>query len=274
MNRVILFSHLFFILFSLSIFGQSDQQREQIRREVFEQRQHKRKLDNLKGVEVEGINLSFFKLSNEDKQLTAPSEEDKKKIADFSRLSNVEIVKLLNISCLKAGQVKLDNACKNSIPGFGSYYSFRDRRYLYPSMSDLQLSKDWFVTAGFLTQGIIVSLGEVDFENISLISPGVNFLNQFTPAESPDEADKQRKQIEDGIKKDEFSYNRIAQVKVNNVYAMRSIAYRSKAKTLDKREDTILVFKVISRDIEGNVTLIWRKLKSKTAPKIKTENEN
>jgi len=276
MSKAVVLTYFLFAMIPLSVSGQVDPNmrpkiRERLPADAREHERRQKEFENLRGIEVEKINLSFFKLSRDDKQLIAPSDADKREHTKVLRLPDSGIVKLLDISCQKVGAVKLDDACNNSIPGFGSYYSFRNERHLFPLMSDIQLFKGWFVSAGFLTQGIIVSLGETDFEKISLASTGVNFLSQFLPADTADGADKQRRLIEEGIVKDGFKYNRAIPVKENSIYAMRSIAYRSKAKTLDKRDDTIVVFKVIRKDSKGNVTLIWRKLKSITAPEIKTE---
>lgn len=257
--------------FSISVYSQSDQQREQVLRDMRERQKQNERFDRLRGSEFPEIDASFFKLSNEAEQFIAPSDEEKAKYKDFLRLSDTEIVKIFNPQCHQIGDVELGENCKFGIPGFGNYYSFRHRQHFFPALTDVQLYKNWFVLTGFLTQGIIVSLGEIDLEKISLQSDGVKFLTDFTPAENPQEADKQAANIENGIENGKYVHNRAAKVEENTAYAMRTIAYRSNIKTssIDKREDTIVIFKVINQDEDGNVTIIWRKLLSKKAPKLK-----
>jgi hypothetical protein len=66
----------------------------------------------------------------------------------------------------------------------------------------------------------------------------------------------------------------------NTTYALRSIAYQGtimrSIQTLtyneldvDKRRDVIVVFRVVKRDADGSVTILWKELSNKNAPKLK-----
>jgi hypothetical protein len=258
MKRIILFINIFLIVNTILIYGQ------------FERRQTNEDFNRTKVIEVEPINLPVFKLSKEDQQLIAPAEADKSRYADFLRLPDTEITKILNASCLEIGDVELSAGCKSGIPGYGRFYSFNHKRHLPSKLSNIQLVKGWFAATGFLTQGIIVSLGEVDIREISLQSEGVKFLAAFVPAETSSGAEKQAEKIKSGIEAFSFVYKQAEKVKENTVYAIRSISYRSKIKTasFDKRTDIIVIFKVLSREKDGSVVIIWRRLQSKDAPKI------
>lgn len=219
-------------------------------------------------------NSSRLKLSKEDREIITPSDTDKNKYRQILDLPKTRMIKLLDSQCFRIVEndkpVELSKECKTAIPGFGAFYSFRAEQHSYRAYSDIQFFKDWFISSGLLTQGIIVSLGETDFEKVSLSSNGVKFLTEFIPAETAVEADKQKSTIENGIEKGKFYYNRAVEVKENGVYAMRSVAYRSKIKMGDdKRKDVIIVFKVIRKSPDGNITLIWRELQNKEAPEIK-----
>ncbi len=273
MKRVILFVFFIWTVNIILIFGQSDPQREQIRRENRDRQQTIEDFDRIKNAAIEPINLSVFRLSKKDLQLIAPHETDKSQYADFLRLPDTEITKILNVSCFGVGDIELSAGCKSGIPGYGKFYSFNHKRHLPSKLSNIQLVKDWFAATGFLTQGLIVSLGEIDIRDVSLHSQGVRFLSAFVPAETSTGAEKQAEKIKIGIEAENYIYKQAEKIKENNVYAMRSISYRSKIKTasFDKRTDIIVVFKVIRIEKDGSVVLIWRKLQSKDAPKIVEE---
>lgn len=217
--------------------------------------------------------LALTKLSKEDKKLVSPDESDKTEYRSFLKLPDTSIIKLLNASCTQIGIVELPLACASGIPGFGSYYSFRTARHLYPGLSDIRLEGNKFVVQGFLAQGIIVPLEKTEIENVTLTTEGMRYLAGFVPAETASEAEKQALGFQKGLQTGNHTYYREANVVLNAVYGMRTIAYRSKAKTvsLDSRRDITIAFKVIRKDENGNVILVWRKLRDEAAPRLRSE---
>lgn len=271
MKQNILFINIFIVINAILIYGQTVERSEQIRREIRQQERVNQDFKILRDTKVGSIELPIYKLSKADKLLIAPDAALKSAYAEFLRLPDTEITKILNVSCFEIGDVKLSNGCKSGIPGYGSFYSFNHKRHLSWESSNIHLDKDQFVTTGFSTLGIIVSLGEVEIEKLSLQSDGVKFLADFVPAEIKSEAEKQVEKIKNGIKAGSYVYKQAEKVKESTVYAMRSVAYRSKvrAASFNARKDIIVTFKVIRREENGNVVLIWRQLQTKDASELR-----
>lgn len=213
-------------------------------------------------------------LSKNAKKLIEPDPSIRKQYAAFLKKPDTGIVKLLDVICSGIGVVEFPKACDAGIPGNGGHYSLREREYFYPGLSDAILKDGRLYTSGFLVQGLIVSLGEVPIEELSLTSKGIHHLSAFVPAESSQQAHTQRLQLESGLRMGEHVYYRSVQLKKDHSYAIRLIAYRSRAKTLsvDSRVDMIAVLKVVAIDPDGSVTFVWRQLQKRDAPNLRDQS--
>lgn len=172
----------------------------------------------------------------------------------------------------------------NSIPN-SAFYSFREREHTNEFLSDVRVKNDFFVSDGILSQGILVSLGDASLENLSLGSEGMRFLIEFAPETDSKEALKQTNQIVKGVHAGKFVYKKFLPITENTTYAMRIIAYRGKVWRVfrgnlynvlagDERADLILGFRVIRKFGDGSVTLLWKELQRKEAPKIVFPKKN
>ena len=169
------------------------------------------------------------------------------------------------------------------MPGRGAYFSFRLKEYVPDEFADLKFENEKLFSAGMLNQGFLVELGNVNIENVNLSTEALNFLVNFVPATKKDEFDKQTRQFSEGIKAGEYTYKNNLAVKADTVYAFRSAAYRGKlSKEIfpsfgsesyafvkgDNRKDVIVVFRVLAKEPDGSITLIWKILQSKKSPKL------
>lgn len=226
--------------------------------------------------------LSFRKkISREQKKLLQPNEADLIRYAAFLKNPNTGLIKLFpDIGCEdNANIVRADANCLRSIP-MSAFYSFREEEYTAAFLSDIRLKNDVLVTDGLLTQGILVALGDIALENVSLASSGLRFLTEFKPANRSEEALKQAKELIKGIKSDDYLYRRSQPALENTTYALRVTAYRGsfiqtfRGITLDmlagdERVDITIAFRVLRKDEEtGNFTLLWKELLRKDAPKV------
>jgi hypothetical protein len=158
--------------------------------------------------------------------------------------------------------------CASSLPGSGASFSFRRREYSAPPVSDIKTKDGKFIVGSSFTQGLIVLLGEVNVEEIDLDTTGIKYIVNFKPAVEMPGAQRQTSEIKLGIADSNYLYSGSADVKENQAYVLRSIAYRISRETGDRRRDVIIAFQVVRRDDEGNVTLIWKELQDKEAPKL------
>ncbi len=91
-----------------------------------------------------------------------------------------------------------------------------------------------------------------------------------------------------GTESDGYIYSRSVEAKVGEVYLMRVIAYSVQKKVLDtvlnnaedktklkfqmidrdERKDVIIAFRIIKKEADGNLTIIWKEMEKKPSPEI------
>ncbi len=232
---------------------------------------------------------SFFpfkarRTKDQEKKLR-PSAEDLAKFAEFLRQPKTGIFRLVNdLDCeSNVYVIRVDEACKNAIPG-GSFYSFRERGYTTAYLSDLRFKEGIFVSDGVLSQNILVKLGDVPLENLSLDGEGVKYLNEFVPETLSSEATRQFIQIVKGVKEGKYEYRKALPAHENTTYAIRVIAYRGSIYRSfrgwifnlldgDERVDLIIGFRIVRKDSDGSLTLLWKELNRKKSPKLEYEKK-
>lgn len=242
--------------------------------------------NNLRRTDViQTISNLYRKPTKSESELLAPDKEDLKQYAQLLRQPNSGLQKLIadndcdeNTNILNAS----DNCLKYSMPGGGSSYSFRIQNYRIRRLADLTYTDNSFQSLGVFAHSILVNVGDIPFDQISLQTKGLEFLNDFQTISDFDKAKEIDRQINDGFEKDGFVYRRGLSAQANTTYILRSIAYRgSYYRTLDgfvydelyfdKRMDVTVAFRIVRRDEEG-ITIIWKKLLEKDSPKVKRKN--
>src|SRR5262249_45012899 len=116
-------------------------------------------------------------VSRRDKKLIEPDATDITKFQTLLRKPGYGIVKLLNSKCPADGNnvhvVSVADGCANSLPGNGAHFSFRRREHTAPAYSDIKIRDGKFIAGSIFTQGLIVSLGEIEMDKIELDTGGV-----------------------------------------------------------------------------------------------------
>ena len=285
-----------------NLFGQSDVETpngvpnprtpREIRNDDFQRR--RANMDYLIGLKPERSRKRRKYSSAELKKIrlaTRVHKEDKIKYKSFLKKKNTGIFRLLpDFNCETDNLIKVDGDCKNFVPGRWSY-SFRLKDYTHRVFHDLIFKRDRLITDSLLNQGILVSLGDRAIEDISLQSPGLEFLVNFKPENERNGAKQQYREISRSIEKDGFIYSNIVKIGNNTTYALRVIAYGYKDKwdtrlwpkhiekaneeerkfaglKYDKRNDSIYVFRTIRQSEDGGVTILWKQLKKTKSAKL------
>jgi hypothetical protein len=231
----------------------------------------------------ENIQPIYREPTKEELAAIAPSADDTKTFSEFLRQKNTGLIKLFpEKNCgEKANTVNAAPECaKYTMPGGGASFSFRTENYRVIHLSDLNYTGRSFRAFGTLAHGIFVSLGDVPIDQVDLKSAGIDFLVKFQPANDFKEAQEIAVKLDAGIRNDAFVYKNLLPFAENTTYALRSIAYQGAIMRsiqgltyneldLDKRKDVIVVFRVVRRDADGSVTLLWKELSKKDAPKLK-----
>lgn len=196
------------------------------------------------------IERMYTQIREKEKQLIAPAAEDQAKFAEFLDQAETGIFRLMP-------REKYDG--KLSVRGGGAYYSFTRLTHEYGYGSDLELSRGSF-SVGFAgyDYGFITILGDMPLEAVTMAHPATKFhLEYVLPTKEPDIRAQQR-QSHNGYKVGEFTYTRNAVASPNTTYLLRSIDYSG--------GDILVAFRVIRRDADGSVVILWKKLKVFPAP--------
>lgn len=209
-------------------------------------------------------------MSRSDRKLIEPKREDIARFRELLSRDGYGIAKILNLSCGADSPMVIDaDGCADSIPGHGADYSFRTGGHSLPEFCDIKLKQGRFISGSIMTQGLIARLGEIDLLRVDPGRVEVKYLAAFVPAESLAGAQKQTSLINRGIWNDGHFYSGSVEIKENQTYVLRSIAYRIKGYIADKRRDIIVAFQVVRQDEDGNVTLVWKELQNKESPRLK-----
>jgi len=194
---------------------------------------------------------------------------------NFLAMPQTGIFKLLPWkSCENVEPVReIQQACSDeqlNIEIFASGYSFRDNIHGRGVASDLDLVNSRLVPRAFGVQTILADFGDTRLDDVSLTSAGMKYIVDFEPAITVERAEEQYFAIDKGIVAEPFRYWRKVWVRANTTYGLRSIAYSlNKGLTFGKRDDVIVAFRVVRVDTDGSVTILWKELQRKKAPKLK-----
>ena len=229
-------------------------------------------------------NRSFFpirkKPTGKQKKKLQPNAADLAKYADFLSQPKTGIFRLFpDLGCEENPNiVKADKKCLEAIPE-SSFYSFREKEHTAEYLSDIRLKNNHFITDGVLTNGFLVKLGDVELDKVSLSTEALTFMQNYSAQADSAEAQKQFIQMSRGIKSGNFLYRKAFPVSENTAYALRVIAFRGGIyRTFrgfpynllqgDKRIDMTVAFRVIRKNEDGSVTLLWKELDRRDAPKF------
>jgi hypothetical protein len=180
-----------------------------------------------------------------------------------------------------ANIIRADKECLNWIPN-SAFYSFREREHTTEYLADIRLEQNYLISDGVLSHGILVALGKISLEDVTLDSTGLKFLVDYEPEQLNKAALKQFEQITKGIKSGNFLYKNTLPAVADATYALRVIAYRGRfLQTFrgfrfnvldgDARADLTLAFRVVRKSEDGSYILLWKELQRRDAPKITYE---
>lgn len=276
---------------------QNDQLKEQNEKLVYGKKREMTDLENIKRSATPQIrNSQLPALTKEDiDKITAmrsPNSEDVVKHQEFLKQKETGIFKLFpDLGCEVGRIVKADGDCANAVL-FSWSYSFLKKDYVD---GEIVLKEGNLVSDSFLSQNIIAALGDVTLENVDLQIPQAKFLLDFKPETKNKLAKKQFDQIAQKINENGFTYGKVAKVDENATFLIRIIAYKLSDDTHlriaskkyeswnelrfayinqdEKRRDKIIAFRIIRKDSDGSITILWKELADKKSPKLEFEKD-
>ena len=225
----------------------------------------------------------YRKPTEKELMAIAPQSGIGNRYHDFLAKENTGIFRLVaDHNCSENTKVisVSDDCLKYTMPGSGNSYSFRVGTYRVRDLADLTYADNRLLISGMMMQGILVGLGDVPVEDVSLQSKGLKYLTDFQPVTDFENARAVDGKIVTGVEQDGFYYRRSLPAKENETYALRAIAYRGKLFRsvrgipynefdFDKRRDVIVAFRIVFRDADDSLTIVWKQLSSADAPKLR-----
>jgi hypothetical protein len=227
-------------------------------------------------------------MTEAQKKLLSPAPEDAARFAAFLKQSNTGIVKLLptgkhELSYTVSAQENPENILP--IRGGGAFYSFSEKTHSFGPWSEISLHEGHLVVGfAFETLGLLVSLGDLPLESVTLSTPGVDYLAGYTAPKTTTEAKAERNRHYMGFSQGNFEYGAALEGAANKTYAFRSISYRKQGRLSAifgglyiphpfeyAGADVIIAMRVIRSGDDGSVTLLWKRLKKLSTPKLKRE---
>lgn len=237
----------------------------------------------------------FGRLTPKEKKrmeaLRAPNPEDIAANKDFLAQPNTGIVRLLRgYNCESKYVVRVDGNCVNMVPG-SSHHRFREDAI----SGDILFMEDALFAEGFFANSIMTGLGDIPITDVSLTTSGMKYLTDFAPAAELDAVRKQYSEISNVIIIDNHAYSNRLLAVANMTYGLRIVAYRNGNNVLkrinrdqlrgiepmadsknvmflalkdDTRIDLTLSFRIIRKDPDGSITLLWKELGRKDSPEI------
>lgn len=191
-------------------------------------------------------------MKEKEAMLLSTTGEDESAFAESLQQSGTKLLRLLP-------REKYDG--KLSIRGGGAYYSFSRLTHEYGFGSDISLEQNKF-QVGFAGAdfGFLVQFGDVPLESLSLEYAGAQFLSTFNAPVVEAEARREQGRASRGFEVDEFSYRDRLPALLNTTYLLRSVNYGE--------ADVLVAFRVLRKDADGSVVLIWKMLKKFPAPQL------
>ncbi len=298
---------LMIIMFGGILFAQAQQSTPQptpqntptpaqnIERELRQERENNARFDVLRNGRrnIENRNLKVFTIQNieplyrepskKELKIITPDPSDFQKFAGFLEQSNTGLTKLVeDFGCTENTKILVatEECLKYSMPGAGASFSFRVNNYRMRRLADVTFVNNSFQGLGVLAHSIFVNIGDVPLEKVTLQTNGLKYLADFQPETDFKEAKKIDLSLIDGVEKNGFVYRRSLPALDNTTYILRSIAYKGifirsvggyvyNELDFDKRKDIIVAFRIVNRNKDGIITILWKELNRKDAPKVK-----
>jgi hypothetical protein len=220
-------------------------------------------------------------LTRKDREAIFINPEDTKQFLTLLQQNHTGIVRIQSANVCDPSDkvVQASGNCPDNIVGKATSYSFRVADYRTEFFADILFKNDNLTTPGMYTKGIFSDLGDVDINSLGMTSDGVRQLSAFVPAATLAELQNQDRLVRMGMRIDNHIYKGEVELKENSTYVLRTIAYKGrmirkvdgrKVNLLDSdtRKDMTIVFRSVRKHPDGSVTLVWKELDVKPAPKL------
>ena len=221
------------------------------------------------------------------KALLTPNPDDIFANQDLLKEPGTGIFKLFpNSNCESRMEVRVDGPCSRHVPG-GSSYSFRSGAIT----PDIHFNDGWLIGDSFFSQIVIAQIGDLPLVGLEAAASQLRFLSAFEPASDIPAARQQFVSIMRGIDSGGVKYSKGVLPQLRTTYAMRIVAYKNgnnlerrlakdgigpdhpvrmfQKLEEDNRVDLLVAFRIVRKEDDGNLTIVWKELERKKAPVLR-----
>lgn len=213
-------------------------------------------------------------LKPKDKARLQPAPEFVEKYAEFLKLPGTGIFKLLDPEGMTVTTEQLaEEPFSHRYRGAGSYFSFVTLLHDADNQAQLKLRHNQFqvgtseITRDLETEGqnstpitvkmgkslaLLYSLGDVPLVGVLKEADATIELAKINIPSKPKDFDALITSAEKGIESGGKKFQSSVPARINGTYLMRSVIY--------KKSDTTVAFRVVGRDRDGNLHIIWMKI--------------
>jgi len=211
--------------------------------------------ETLKQIEAKRAELAAL-----EKKLLEPSEADRELYAQFLAQPNTGLIRLLP-------RETFDRAERMKIRGGGAYYSFVLLTHAYGQGSDIELQQNR-LSVGFAgyDYGLMAKAGNGPLDEVNSETPSVRALADYKAAATEADARSEHRRIGAGANIGGVTVRSYLPVELNENYVLRSLNYPD--------SDVLVVFKVVGKDEDGSVTILWKLLKRYPKPEVARTQQN
>ena len=207
--------------------------------------------DVIKEIEAKRAELAVL-----EQKVLAVADSDRAEFAAFLSQPNTGIVRLLP-------RETYDGNAKRGlgIRGGGAYYSFVRKTHEYGYGSDIELAQN-YLSVGFAgaDYGLLLNLGDASLEQVANDHVATRALFGYTPQVREAEVRAEHRKLWQGIELSGFTFKSRIPAKVSNTYLLRSISMDT--------SDTMVVFRIVRKDTDEILILIYKLLKIFPKPKM------
>ena len=208
---------------------------------------------------IKQIEAKRAELSTLEKKFLAPSEDDLAAYAEFLKQPDTGLIRLLPREVYDQFPNK---PARMTVRGGGAYYSFARLTHEYGYGSDIELNSG-YLSVGFAgaDYGLMTTIAEVPFDEVSPEHPAAAFLANYKP---PTEESEVRQEVRlygaQGRNIAGLTYQRRLPVQLNTTYLLRSINYGG--------SDVFVAFRVVRKDTDDSIIIAWKLLQKYPAPRL------
>ena len=205
----------------------------------------------IKEIEVKRAELAVL-----EKKVLDIADSDREEFAAFLNQPQAGVIRLLPREIYDGNSKR-----RLAINGGGAYYSFVLKTHEYGRGSDIALEQG-YLSVGFAgaDYGLLLNLGDVPLDQVANDHVATRALMAYTPPAKEAEVRAEHYKLWKGIELSGFNFLSRVPAKVSNTYLLRSISIDD--------SDILAVFRVVRKDTDGSLILVYKVLKTFPIPKI------